>query len=62
LYGSGVSEVRERVLPVAVVTGACGGAGLLEVAVVDGVLVDRATGLEVDPVAVVAVLGLDDEV
>lgn len=51
-------NVVEELLPVAVVTGEDGGAELVLVDEVDGVIVDRATGEAIDLVALVVVLGL----
>jgi hypothetical protein len=58
VYRWGVDSSGSLVLPLAVVTGREGGARLLEVAEVEGVLVERDGGAEVDLGDLVAVFGL----
>lgn len=49
-----------HVLPVAVLTGVDGGARLVDVDEVDGVLVERGTGVEIELVDLLTVIGLPD--
>lgn len=55
-----MDAITDHVLPTAVVTGRDGGARLVDVDEVEGVLLERATGAEIDLVDLVMVFGLPE--